>query len=690
MTNRVKTLKLTDFRGFSGEHDPVQTDADIVLVTGKNGSGKTSFLSAITLLLNGYDSNLFKSIDLVNVHSSSKTCLIGIEGISSTVFPESAMKSADWKEWKTPFEISRTELKPAIARVATAYFQDKAEEIATGEFLTYLTGAANQGGEIRSWLNNTASLWKERSDKSLPSEKNWDEARKQIFNKWIQIGNDGLKSILQESYDSFNPVQMRNGNLSKHWQSQIYNFGKSIGIEQSEYGSNQLAMLIEALRKKEDQLQTDQRDKSQSPENNAEQSLTKLLVAIETSTIDILPPSTWDKIAAEVQREKETLAKLRQELDELRNCEPKSSSLDQVIGVLSDNIDDGMKEADRLKACQLPLPEDVHNFISTVHHSNVQEIGESLNKWRNLLSRAILEKTAIIKEHAEKLKYKETSLAVSNHISNINKTEELLKEAAYSAEPAKIIEMISNLTAAAAEPEKKSSLNLLNDLIKEIQKLLDLEEEYEIATQQKMKMDSFIQAKDYAQTWYDAFSKESRVSGIFQKTVNDLDLSSVTKELRLLLDGFHLPSEFVSNIELNRRGSGKNAAIVPELNNVNFNNLSTGQKTLFALSWTIVLNASLRRKLGHGVMLFDDITTSLDLNQIIPACVLFRKMAYSSDTTKRRQIFISSHHEDLTNRLIDNLIPPEGFAMRVLEFNDFSVQKGPVIDEWDVAPAKHA
>lgn len=87
-------------------------------------------------------------------------------------------------------------------------------------------------------------------------------------------------------------------------------------------------------------------------------------------------------------------------------------------------------------------------------------------------------------------------------------------------------------------------------------------------------------------------------------------------------------------------------------------------------------------------MLFDDITTSLDLNQIIPACVLFRKLAYTPSDSRRRQLFISSHHEDLTNYLIDNLIPPEERSMKVLEFSDFNVNYGPRIDGWDVAPAK--
>lgn len=50
----VKSLRLTNIRGFTGEDIQVNTDADIVFLSGPNGMGKTSLIDALCLALTGY------------------------------------------------------------------------------------------------------------------------------------------------------------------------------------------------------------------------------------------------------------------------------------------------------------------------------------------------------------------------------------------------------------------------------------------------------------------------------------------------------------------------------------------------------------------------------------------------------------------------------------------------------------
>ncbi|PCJ16878.1 MAG: recombinase RecF, partial [Gammaproteobacteria bacterium] len=79
-----------------------------------------------------------------------------------------------------------------------------------------------------------------------------------------------------------------------------------------------------------------------------------------------------------------------------------------------------------------------------------------------------------------------------------------------------------------------------------------------------------------------------------------------------------------------------------------------------------------------NVIGFDDFTTSLDMNQLVPASVLLRKLAYAADDEPwKRQVFVTSHHEDLTNRMLDHLLPPPGSSMKVIEFEDWSPETGP-------------
>ncbi|MGB9498114.1 MAG: AAA family ATPase, partial [Dissulfuribacterales bacterium] len=50
---RIISLSIKNFRGFPGEHK-IDTNADLVLLSGPNGYGKTSFMEALLLLLTGY------------------------------------------------------------------------------------------------------------------------------------------------------------------------------------------------------------------------------------------------------------------------------------------------------------------------------------------------------------------------------------------------------------------------------------------------------------------------------------------------------------------------------------------------------------------------------------------------------------------------------------------------------------
>src|SRR5690606_33206262 len=124
--------------------------------------------------------------------------------------------------------------------------------------------------------------------------------------------------------------------------------------------------------------------------------------------------------------------------------------------------------------------------------------------------------------------------------------------------------------------------------------------------------------------------------------------------------------------------------------------LSSGQQSQAAVAMLVAQNQlvarahpPLNRGMPHRVLLLDDVSSSYDLTNLVRESILWRQLAYTKDPLRKRQVFISSHHEDLTNLLLDQLGPPNGYQMKVLRFVDWTWESGPVVECFDVEPSHH-
>ncbi len=118
---------------------------------------------------------------------------------------------------------------------------------------------------------------------------------------------------------------------------------------------------------------------------------------------------------------------------------------------------------------------------------------------------------------------------------------------------------------------------------------------------------------------------------------------------------------------------------------------STGQLGQLGVAYLVaqrqIANRDPRVQFPHPVLLLDDVSTSYDLTNLVREAVLWRQLAYHPEDGERLQVVLSSHHDELTNRLLDLLVPPGGRKLHVLQFTDWTSDGGPTIETFEVDPS---
>jgi DNA repair exonuclease SbcCD ATPase subunit len=111
-----------------------------------------------------------------------------------------------------------------------------------------------------------------------------------------------------------------------------------------------------------------------------------------------------------------------------------------------------------------------------------------------------------------------------------------------------------------------------------------------------------------------------------------------------------------------------------------FSSLSVGERHQVSTAFMLGMNMLMQEILHTRFLLIDDVMTSFDTAQIGRMAVLLRQIAYGSeDSPTTRQVILASHHDDMSNRLLDFLRPPPGRTLKILRFNGPNAQQMPQI-----------
>ncbi|MFP3588527.1 AAA family ATPase [Paraburkholderia sp. SIMBA_055] len=684
----IQTLLLENFRGFAGARK-IDLDADLVLISGKNGVGKSSIILALNLLLNGQTSFCARQGQHRN-RSSNEGSIESIGGFAKRLSLADDMKPGLYAD---------------LLERAHFFFPDTLDtpEAAT-DVIAILQPQVSAWSEIKPALEQAMDVLKERRKEFTARPADVEDARRVAARRFEQtrLALDG------KTFDWIVPLKdeqsllLTGGNLSNHWQSQIRNLLMSVsevvGATQSPSDdvAQNLGRLGEVLRTLANRVIA-RVDAPQTRETHLFALENRLSFPDHSSfSWSEIPPTTyvsdtgaillpvseradqeWILRIGFLQEQRRKLERQRHDLLHARDSlVSREGSLDDVLTqihergsswltILSNPVllfDDGRRELSSW------LTDALENSGKMQH--TLELIGERIDAEMRV---------------------------ITEHLSANAETENLLQHAVACAQ-------VLRSFRGEAWVENADDFGELRQYVERVLR----EERHKLSTSERVAA-QLLQLANEAENWSNTeraveadilrareagamkgaekvFMEAERTvkralatDGIFSLTseIDGKQLRLLLQTLNRLLARFHFPKDFLP-ISLSRAtGRGKPAYRFVSKAGVDYQGLSTGQKTQLAVCWSVCLSYALRDSLVAPVIAFDDFTTALDLGQLIPAAGILRQLAYSSSTEYQRQVIVTSHHEDMTNRLVDYLVPPAGKSMKVIHIDEWTTSDGP-------------
>jgi energy-coupling factor transporter ATP-binding protein EcfA2 len=698
----ISEIELKNYKGYrqseKGEPRVFDLNADLILITGKNGVGKTTLLEALDWVLNHPETNNGDAIT-----SGEKNGFIRINGEEFPVIGKGSVNRHN------------------LNTVSSFFYQENVKALACNEVIQLLEPQSNPSVEIKQGLKEIQqelSHWQNQLN-TLKYKKDYEKARKFI------AGN--ISEIVEQLPDE-SEIKLRlkertfiisNGNLSSGWVSQVNNLAKSIGkiSNRVEPVGAKLAekfihigtSLLEFKNPKQNNLDRDEKpvQLNQKLLKNLQllpinfsfkrQSKTDSEVFDKSLCLEYITPTESTMLNGHLTSIDNTYSSrikhLEQEQEKLRKDYRHSSEQKIIIS------DKNLSVIDWIESFKGNIDKWLLAWDNHSDRENVSSIQRKLKTELNELMTLSVKRNEEIK--IELLYIESKGKEVSEELNLLVRAFNVLRD--IEANSQQLLPMLEKESFSLNELQDfvenlltKSQVKDVNEVSNEIglveklgytfQKWGELEKEKEYDEKNATNLDKIEMVESMISSASIICKSETSSRSQFLSlisTIPKVELELLVENMNQLLASFHFPDDFLP-ITLENNGRGVNWGFKTN-SGVMFDDLSTGQKSQLAICWTINLNLVLTKRLGHKVIGFDDFTTSLDMNQMIPASVLLRKLAYADENdTSKRQVIITSHHEDLTNRLLDFLLPPEGKTMKVIQFEDWSVSNGPSYKCYDV------
>lgn len=675
---RISKLTLVNFRCF--KKATFDLDADIVIITGKNGSGKSTVLYALTHILNGRSKNSVLN-DIGGLENAEN------EGEDYKI--KGVFKAGE-KEWIVEIDggnLSKDDDNKSLRKEKlSTFFQEHITSYDLKWLMSFIETFDGESNIRIPNLKNRSTKWiKTLKDKYLPSSVKEYEYRKRFLNEWMNSINMLSNKLKERYFRVFEKIKLDETNYKEIFDK--FCIINNIKIENGKQKGflntiKEIKSFLKEIEKNE-KIKVNNENKH-SKDNiliNFSKYLDRTIIVVPTvedfekfmkrdyifeKNIFFFKKEVYGRFLKEkrfLENKIKTLESKYQNLLKLYfvfNLENFEGSFEDIISYLK-KVKENIKHVDRNL-----LPKKVVEWIVS---TSVYELEKEYKEWE----RRIDEEIELIKGHLSKLQRVLNALTDGLDFS---KKYSLYFEYSYIETGKTVSDILGEKILNEKKENSFNDLFVLERLIGFLENQIIIEQElFEKLRKEKKLREKEKEILNVINAAKKVLNSESGKKSILNSIMTELskkELEKIIKPVNSLLKLFHFPEKLLP-LKIARDKKGRNY-ILKTVDNfeLDYSQLSTGQKAILNIAFGIAANFLFEDELDHEVIMFDDITTSLDLSQLIPAAILFRKLAY----TGKRQVILTTHHEDLTNKLLDYLIPPEGHSLKVIEFYDWPYDAG--------------
>ncbi len=648
--DRITNIDIKYFKGIK-ELD-IDLDADIILITGPNGHGKSSFVEALTLVLTGYHPELDnnnknnKYVQEKNIYTDVPTHFLFYNENQFTI----TLKDNNTNEYKV---IGSNEDKTITIPNNLYIYREQKRKQTDDRILRFrLTSflpdyiklifdenIGNSNKQDRKSLDLLIDIFTDIPEQVKKLSKTIENVQKDVENN-IVIDSyiDDIHNWLKDFIKIINSILSYKGkdklkytddiDLSKNRAKDIYDLLDNVKKE---------------LKKSFDY---------DSFEYSSLKNFTKKLESF-----------LGQSSATEIRQLEKNIDNLKKELKQLNKeiIEYQEKGYQKELSIIGDILDK-LSNKKLIKRCIDTLKEYSLNDI-------VKEL-EIIDKDKaSLMKRSIdFEQQKLLSSIKEKRDKKEKEIK--------EKEEELdrLKQAEFK-------------TDETAQRYIKKYKKIIKDNSITIKKIAYFEKTYkEIYS---IDFESLLERNEQLKKLQEFLHKEKEkiLSGDFNNYFEKL-INKILKRFAMT-PGLN-EVEITENFKVKAKEAG--VKDIEDKDKRDLNCFSLGQRAQIALAWMITSRELVQNcksiKFPHRALILDDPTSSFDMTNLLSNALLCRQLAYHPDPKQRYQIFIVSHNEEFTSKLLDLLCPPgKDLKMKLIRFDDWTPDKGAKTKEFEVEPA---